>query len=125
MSLVPVQEKLADAYQLLDFSEKLLDDIESAPLSDLPRILQLLRKNIRDAKALINDAEATIDDTVREIDRQEELEAMKEEYRDLIMADEWEEKNLELLRKQGFGGGDVNGTLLGGEKHRNSKQGCL
>ena len=104
MALVEAQEKLADAYQLLDFSEKLLDDIENQPLSELFRTLQLLRKNIRDAKGLLNDAEAEIDSVVKEIDRQEELEAMREEYRGLVMYDEWAEQNARLLAEQGFKG---------------------
>ena len=74
MGLEKTQEKLTDAYQLLDFSERLLDDVEKAPLSELPRLLNLLRKNLRDAKNLINDAEAEIDSVVREIDRKEYLD---------------------------------------------------
>jgi len=70
VTLSDAQLKLADAYSLLDFSEKLLDDIESAPLSELPRLINLLKKNIRDVKNLINDAERLIDDTVKEIDRE-------------------------------------------------------
>ena len=102
MTLHDAQSKLADAFSLLDFSERLLDDIESAPLSELPRIISLLKKNLRDARALVNDAEAKIDDVVREIDRQEELEKMKEDYQDLVMYDEWAEQNARLLKEQGF-----------------------
>ena len=94
MSLRDAQSKLADAYQLLDFSERLLDDIEEAPLGDLPRLVSLLRKNIRDVKNLVNDAEAEIDDAVREIDRKE--------VEDLVMYDEWAEDNARLLKEMGF-----------------------
>ena len=94
MGLEKTQEKLTDVYQLLDFSERLLDNIEKAPLSELPRIVQLLRKNLRDAKNLVNDAEAGIDDVVREIDRKE--------VEDLVMYDEWADENARLLKEQGF-----------------------
>jgi len=94
MSLRDAQAKLVDAYRLLDFSEELLDDIEGAPLSELPRVINLLMKNIRDAKNLINDAEAKIDDVVRELDRKE--------VEDLVMYDKWAEQNARLLAEQGF-----------------------
>ena len=67
-----ITNALTDAYKLLDFSEKLLDDVENQSLAELPRILQLLRKNLRDAKALINDAEKEFDAMIREIDEDEE-----------------------------------------------------
>jgi len=83
---------LADAFSLLDLSEKLLDEIETAPLAELPRIVQLVKKNIRDTKKLISDAEAELDDMVKEIDRRE--------VEDLVMYDEWADKNEELLKKE-------------------------
>lgn len=102
MTLHDAQLKLADAYQLLTFSEELLNDVEKVPLSELPRLIQLLHKNIRDAKDLVNDAEAKIDDVVREIDRKEELEVMRQDYKDLVMYDEWAGENARLLKEQGF-----------------------
>ncbi len=55
---------LSNIYSLLDFSEKLLDDIENQPLSELPRIITILRKNLRDAKALLPIKELTEDEEV-------------------------------------------------------------
>ena len=67
-----ITARLVDAFSLLDFSERLLDEIETVPLSELPRIINLLKKNLRDAKVLINDAEKEFDEMVREIDEEEE-----------------------------------------------------
>ena len=66
-----VTNALVDAYQLLDLSERLIEELESAPLSELPRLLSFLKKNVRDARKLINDAEAELDKTVRELDEAE------------------------------------------------------
>ncbi len=79
MSALRVSSLLANAYQLLDFSERLLDGIENQSLSELPRILQLLRKNIRDVKNIINDAEREFDEMVRKIDEAEEHEVLSDE----------------------------------------------
>ena len=65
MSTERITTALADAFSLLDFSERLLDEIEAAPLSELPRIITIVKKNIRDAKKLISDAEAEFDDMVK------------------------------------------------------------
>jgi len=66
-----ITNALVDALSLLDFSEKLLDEIETAPLAELPRIVSMLKKNVRDAKKLISDAEAELDGLVRDLDEQE------------------------------------------------------
>ena len=66
-----ITNALVDAFSLLDFSEKLLDEIETAPLAELPRIVSMLKKNIRDAKKLISDAEAELDGLVKDLDEQE------------------------------------------------------
>ncbi|MBO8180258.1 MAG: hypothetical protein H0Z19_07240 [Archaeoglobus sp.] len=92
MSTEHITIALTDAFSLLDFSERLLDEIETAPLSELPRIVSLLRKNLRDAKALINDAEAEFDSIVKETERRE--------VEDLVIYDEWADKNEELLKKE-------------------------
>ncbi|MBO8181026.1 MAG: hypothetical protein H0Z19_11265 [Archaeoglobus sp.] len=91
MSIEHIISALTDAFSLLDFSERLLDEVEDAPLSELPRIINLLKKNIRDAKALINDAEAELDDMVKKTYRRE--------AEDLTMYDEWANKNEELLKE--------------------------
>ena len=104
MTLRDARPKLTDAFSLLDFSERLLDDIDNQPLSELFRTLQLVRKNIRDAMNLINDAEAEIDDVIKEIDKQEELEATEEAVEDLVMYGEWKEENERLLGEQSFKG---------------------
>ncbi|MCD6524126.1 MAG: hypothetical protein J7K48_03910 [Thermococcus sp.] len=92
MTANKITTALTDAFSLLDLSEKLLDEIETAPLAELPRIVQLVKKNIRDTKKLISDAEAELDDMVKEIDRRE--------VEDLVMYDEWADKNEELLKKE-------------------------
>ncbi|MBO8180864.1 MAG: hypothetical protein H0Z19_10400 [Archaeoglobus sp.] len=84
-------ERLADAFSLLDLSERLLDEIETAPLGELPRIISLLKKNVRDAKALINDAEAELDNVVKE--------SARREVEDLVIYDEWAGRNEELLKE--------------------------
>jgi len=71
MSTEKITNALVDAFSLLDFSEKLLDEIETAPLAELPRIVSMLKKNVRDAKKLISDAEAELDGLVRGLDEQE------------------------------------------------------
>jgi len=78
MSAERITDNLVDAYQLLDLSERLLDELESAPLNELPRLLQFLKKNIRDAKHLISDAEMEFDALIREIDEAEEKAVLME-----------------------------------------------
>ena len=87
-----ITARIDDAFSLLDLSERLLDEVEDAPLSELPRIVNLLKKNIRDAKALVNDAEAELDSMVKERARQE--------VEDLTMCYEWTGKNEEPLKKE-------------------------
>ena len=94
MTADKITARLVDAFSLLDFSERLLDEIETAPLSELPRIINLLKKNVRDAKALINDAEAEFDSIVKE--------RAWREVEDLVMYDEWVNENEELLKKESF-----------------------
>ena len=85
MEVVGMVEKissaLADAYQLLDLSMDILENIEHVPLSELPKVLSFVRKNIRDAMGLINSAEAEFDEMVREIDEEEEKELLEEPSR--------------------------------------------
>ena len=94
MTADKITARLVDAFSLLDFSERLLDEIETVPLSELPRIINLLKKNVRDAKALINDAEAEFDSIVKE--------RAWREVEDLVMYDEWVNENEELLKKESF-----------------------
>ena len=68
MSIKHVQSQLADAYSLLDVSEKILDSTNSISVARLFETLNYVKKNIRDAKKLINSAEGELDDIVREID---------------------------------------------------------
>jgi len=76
-----ISSALADAYQLLDLSMDILENIEHVPLSELPKVLSFVRKNIRDAMGLINSAEAEFDEMVREIDEEEEKELLEEPSR--------------------------------------------
>jgi len=78
MSAERITNNLVDAFSLLDLSEKLLDEIEEAPLSELPRLLQFLKKNIRDSKHLISDAEMEFDALIRGIDEAEEKAVLVE-----------------------------------------------
>ncbi len=79
MSVKDAQFKLADAYRLLIFSQQLIEGLDDVKLAELPRTMQLVHKNIRDAKKLISEAEATLDDMVKEIDEEEALAVLRED----------------------------------------------
>ena len=72
MSAKRITDNLVSAYTLLDFSERILEDIERCPFEEIPRVLSFVRKNLRDAAKLISDAEAEFDAMIREIDEAEE-----------------------------------------------------
>ena len=61
MSIKDVQNKLADAYQLLSMSKGMLDKIDPLCATAEYENIVLIRKNIRDALNLINAAEAELD----------------------------------------------------------------
>lgn len=92
MAADKITARLVDAYRLLDFSEHCLEDFEKLTLEEIPDIINFVLENIRDAKKLINDAEAELDSIVKEIDRRE--------AGDLVMYDEWADRNEELLKKE-------------------------
>jgi len=78
MSAEKISSALADAYRLVVLSEGLLGDIGHCPFEDVPRLLSFIRKNLREAAKLINDAEAEFDSMIKEIDEAEEKELLEE-----------------------------------------------
>lgn len=61
MSTERITQRLVDAYQLIEFSENILEDIERCPFEEIPRLLSFVRKNLRDALKYINEAEKELD----------------------------------------------------------------
>lgn len=98
MSARDIEAKLSDARNLLALSEQILEDWEDIPLVELPRLLINLRKNIRDAKKLVDEVgeefakmvkevdEADVKDLLvdMEIEEQRRYEEMRKELLDLI-----------------------------------------
>ena len=78
MSAEKITNNLVSAYQLIDFSERILEDIDRVPLEEIPRIISFVRKNLRDAAKLISDAEKELDEMVRNIDESEEIAELAE-----------------------------------------------
>lgn len=68
MTADKITTRLVDAYRLLDFSEHCLEDFEKLKLEEIPEVINFVLNNIRDAKALINDAEAEFDKMAGEKD---------------------------------------------------------